>query len=884
MPKCDVKTRYIPATFAWTLLLSTTFLFFWYPCRQFYIHRHPWVPAYQAVITFFVIANFTLATFMDPGVIPKAPPDEDREDEFRAPLYKNAEINGITVRMKWCVTCKFYRPPRCSHCSVCNHCIETFDHHCPWVNNCIGRRNYRFFFFFLISLSVHMLSIFSLSLVYVLQKEKDKLTEVEPIVAMILMAIVTLLAIPIFGLTGFHMVLVSRGRTTNEQVTGKFKGGYNPFSRGCWNNCCYTQCGPQYPSLLKPQKYVARRSNKENQSISTITNDGGPGGGGGDAAGSGRRHMPTGGPGSQQQQQQQQQQQALNQGGGIYDNNRHTQVKTYMDHGNGHGIRTVGSSHYSKLSPGRECSDIDMEPQASQSRDCEPTPPLQRHGSKSNFFLPPLDGPGGMVSQVGSGGDSPRQQQQHMRMYHPRHSPHPRQRGLDPSRSFTPEGLSPDHPGGPGGPPPMITIQSQQQQQQQQQQPRGGGPPSSATPTMQQRIKALGVATPLAMSSPVRRSNPGTPTQPRRPDFISVGQQQQQQQLGGSGTMTGNYYDFPLQPQQQQQQQQQQLPPQSMALHQTTGLPPQHPYHQQQQQQQQQYPMAVHHNGGLAGPGGQPSQQQLQQQQALRGSNAGPSVVYHHGSPQRRYLSEGELVRQGAELSYARNNQTSDNIRELAGSPQRGVYLWKDTSPGFNQPNGGPQQQQQQPPPSVYQNTPSPTAPHQQQQQPLPQSMAPFGTVSAARYQLQQQSSLANAGGGLGGGSGGLGAYHPALRGGVPVFPPQPPMQQQQQQQPPLGQQQLNGPGAAGGAGPQAPSPSIKRKATPTRPMSFVRALEMTDSMELGGAPAGPANANGASANGPTASVAAAAAANATNTSPPDQRASVYDMNYEISV
>lgn len=84
-----------------------------------------------------------------------------------------------------------------------------------------------------------------------------------------------------------------------------------------------------FHSLLKPQKYAARRSLKDSQAISTITSDRDGSGGGRHGAG---QNAGTG------------QQQAL------YDRDRHTQVKTYTDHGNGYSQRSGGNTtHYSKV-------------------------------------------------------------------------------------------------------------------------------------------------------------------------------------------------------------------------------------------------------------------------------------------------------------------------------------------------------------------------------------------------------------------------------------------------------------------------------------------------------------------------------------------------------
>ncbi|CAD5120978.1 DgyrCDS9522 [Dimorphilus gyrociliatus] len=246
---CKSLSRKLPAICAWLVLIGATSAFF-SSLGKFLHDKHPAIPYYSAIITIYVIANFIAATFMDPGVYPKAHNDELRDDDIRAPLYKNAEILGVPVRMKWCTTCKFYRPPRCSHCSTCNCCIDTFDHHCPWVNNCVGRRNYRHFFMFLIALATHMINVFTLSLMYIVE-HKDDLSTVNCVISIIVVVIVGLLAFPIFGLTGFHIVLVSRGRTTNEHVTGKYSSAENPFDKGCKRNCQYIFCSPLYPSVMK---------------------------------------------------------------------------------------------------------------------------------------------------------------------------------------------------------------------------------------------------------------------------------------------------------------------------------------------------------------------------------------------------------------------------------------------------------------------------------------------------------------------------------------------------------------------------------------------------------------------------------------------------------
>ncbi|KAL5211008.1 hypothetical protein ABZP36_006631 [Zizania latifolia] len=84
---------------------------------------------------------FVLTSFSDPGTVTA----ENVSQYLSAYPYDN-----IIFEEKECSTCKITRPARAKHCRICDICVARFDHHCGWMNNCIGEKNNRYFLAFLV--------------------------------------------------------------------------------------------------------------------------------------------------------------------------------------------------------------------------------------------------------------------------------------------------------------------------------------------------------------------------------------------------------------------------------------------------------------------------------------------------------------------------------------------------------------------------------------------------------------------------------------------------------------------------------------------------------------------------------------------------------------
>uniref|UniRef100_A0A8C4R1G8 Palmitoyltransferase n=2 Tax=Eptatretus burgeri TaxID=7764 RepID=A0A8C4R1G8_EPTBU len=129
------------------------------------------------------------------------------------PLFTRTESGAL----RYCERCQLIKPDRCHHCSVCDICVLKMDHHCPWVNNCVGFSNYKFFLLFLGYATLYCIFITATVLKYFICYWEDGLpSSPAKFHVLFLFFIAAMFAVSLGLLFGYHCWLVSTNVSTLE--------------------------------------------------------------------------------------------------------------------------------------------------------------------------------------------------------------------------------------------------------------------------------------------------------------------------------------------------------------------------------------------------------------------------------------------------------------------------------------------------------------------------------------------------------------------------------------------------------------------------------------------------------------------------------------------
>lgn len=182
-------------------------------------------------------------------------------------------VPTLEFPLTFCDTCRIAKGPRTRHCRICNVCVDEMDHHCPWTNCCIGRNNYPYFFFLL--LSAHLYGVYSCVVLvertfqYIASNPTQNFHEV-----MMAAYYIPLLVVLFIFSSGFfftpllvtHIYMTAKGITTSEMLKKKWElsnhfGGLNPWAHGSWyKNAMSRLLGPWPAPSSNPICWIDSRN------------------------------------------------------------------------------------------------------------------------------------------------------------------------------------------------------------------------------------------------------------------------------------------------------------------------------------------------------------------------------------------------------------------------------------------------------------------------------------------------------------------------------------------------------------------------------------------------------------------------------------------------
>ncbi|XP_050417022.1 uncharacterized protein LOC126830658 [Patella vulgata] len=175
------------------------------------------------------------ASTTDPGFLPRNIPEYDQA--IKQVAHFDEWKQGRNPLSQLCHTCRTVKPVRAKHCRICNRCIKEFDHHCPYIYNCVGYKNRTWFFGFTLSIFIAVILTDYLCYYILTVRGWDWLVAIGLLEAAFFSIGITV----VFWMSVVHAAI---NLTTNERINRKrykyLKDGkgnyYNPFNRGVKNN------------------------------------------------------------------------------------------------------------------------------------------------------------------------------------------------------------------------------------------------------------------------------------------------------------------------------------------------------------------------------------------------------------------------------------------------------------------------------------------------------------------------------------------------------------------------------------------------------------------------------------------------------------------------